>query len=589
MKKAAGWIALCCLAALACSKGGKPAPADDGPRDVEVEEKDDGPPYFEDVTAASGIQFAYRNGADAGHLTLLESLGGGVGLIDFDGDGLLDVFLTGGGHFGGPDKKQILGHPCRLYRNLGRGRFEDVTARVGLDALAGGKPWFYTHGVAVADIDNDGWPDLLVTGWGRLALFRNVPGEKGRRFRDVTREAGLTDDLWSTSAAFGDLDGDGRPDLYVTHYVDWSFANHPRCPGYVPDRPVAVCSPKAFKALPHTLYRNDGGAFRDASREFGLHRDGKGLGVLIADLDEDGRPDVFVANDTSGNFLYLNRGGRLEESALARGVAYSGHGHAQGSMGVDCADYDGTGRFSLFVTNFQLEAHALYRNEGRGLFQYASEAAGIAAVGFTYVGFGTGFLDLDRDGAEDLLLVNGHITEHPPPPSEYKQRPILFRNLGRSGGGPARFRDVSARGGPFFQVRRVGRGVALGDLDNDGRTDAVISHTNEPAVVLRNVSDDNHHWLGVRLVGKPNRDAVGAVLTLEVQGRKLVRQVKGGGSYLSAGDPRVLFGLGTAGRVGRLTVRWPSGKSQTWDGLASDRYWELEEGAAAAKEARRGR
>jgi enediyne biosynthesis protein E4 len=583
------WVAaaFCCLAVLACARKDEPAPPPGSP-EPGAEPAPDGPPYFEDVTAGSGMSMIYRNGDEAGQLTLLESLGGGVGLIDYDRDGLLDIFLTGGGYFDGPDRDQIKGHPCKLYRNLGDWKFEDVTAAVGLDRLAGGQPWFYTHGVAVADYDNDGWPDLLVTGWGRLALFHNVPdGKGGRRFEERAHEAGLTSSLWSTSAAWGDLNGDGWPDLYVTHYVDWSFQNHPPCPGYRPDKAVAVCSPKTFQPLADVLYLNNGdGTFRDASREAGLRPDGKGLGVLIADLDEDGKPDVYVANDTTANFLYLNRGGRLEEVGLHRGVAYGGRGEPQGSMGVDAADYEGSGRFSLFVTNFQLEAHALYRNRGAGQFYHSSDAAGITAIGTTFVGFGTGFFDFDRDGAEDLLIVNGHITEHPAPPSEYKQRPVLFRNLRRESAPLAvvRFQDVSARGGPFFAVPRVGRGVAFGDLDNDGRTDVVISHTNEPAVLLRNVCDNGHHWLGVGLVGKPNPDAVGAVLTLEVGGEKLVRQIKGGGSYLSAGDPRVLFGLGPAREVTRLTVRWPSGRTQTWDQLGVDRYWKLVEGEAAATE-----
>lgn len=576
------------LIALACSKKSETPVGESDPTVPAGTDGDSRESYFEDVTGASGINMSYRNGEEAGHLTLLEAMGGGVGLIDYDRDGLLDLFLTGGGYFDGPTKTEIKGHPCKLYRNLGGWRFEDVTEAVGLGRLSGGQPWFYTHGAAIADYDNDGWPDLLVTGWGRLAVFHSVPNEKGGRyFQEVTREAGLTDSLWSMSAAWGDLDGDGFLDLYVTHYVDWSFANHPRCPGYVPQTPFAVCSPKNFNALPHTLYRNTGkGSFRDASEEFGLRRDGKGLGVLIADLDEDGKPDIYVANDTSGNFLYLNRGGRFEEVAFPRGVAYSSHGREQGSMGVDAADFDGSGRFSLFVTNYQLEAHALYRNGGRGQFRHVSDAAGIAAIGYTYVGFGTGFLDFDRDGAEDLFIANGHITPHPPPPSEHKQQPILFRNLRKemSANAIARFQDVSARGGPFFRVKRIGRGAAFGDLDNDGRTDIVVSHTNEPVVLLRNAVDNGHRWLGAVLVGKPNPDAIGAVVSLEVQGEKLVRQVKGGGSYLSSNDHRVLFGLGTAMDVKSLTVRWPSGRTQTWENLAIDRYWKLTEGEPAATE-----
>src|SRR4051794_28332032 len=293
---------------------GRPQPAAPPPAG-----KDDpaGPDWFEEITAASGIHFTYTNGEkDANHLSILESLGGGVGLIDYDGDGLLDVFLPGGGGFEGPDKKTIVGFPSKLYRNLGGGKFRDVTAEAGLDKLAGGRPWFYTHGVAVADYDRDGWPDLLVTGWGAVALFHNVPADpadpkKGRRFEDVTAKAGLDQGItWTTSAAFADLDGDGSPDLYLCQYVDWSWANNPPCTydGKTPD----VCPPKNFSGLPHKVFRNDGkGGFVDATAEAGLDPGGpnrsKGLGVLIVDVDGDGKPDIYVANDTVDNFLYLNK------------------------------------------------------------------------------------------------------------------------------------------------------------------------------------------------------------------------------------------------------------------------------------------
>ncbi len=573
--------------------------------------------YFEDVTAGSGLDFTYHNGEEAQLYTILESLGGGVALLDYDGDGLLDIFLTGGGYFDGPDKKDIKGHPCKLFKNLGGFKFRDVTAQVGLDRLADRAPWFYTQGCAVADYDNDGWPDLLVTGWGRLALFHNEPdGNGGRRFREVTRQAQLHDTLWSTSAAWADLDGDGFPDLYVCHYVNWSWANNPPCKDYQNQKHPDVCPPKAFEGLPDILYRNNGdGTFTDISNQAGLRvpradaaydklthlspaarehlrradrqKDyGKGLGVLIVDLDGDGKPDIYVANDTSGNFLYLNRGGgRFEEVAAERGVAYDDAGTTTGSMGVDAADYNGTGTLSLFVANYQNEAHALYRNLGGGRFLHSSRSAGLSALGLTYVGFGAGFLDFDLDGNEDLFISNGHVVHRPPPPAEVKQLPLLLRNLRRPGDKPhaVRFENVSAKAGPYFQVRHLGRGAALGDLDNDGRTDIVLNPQNEPAVLLRNRHDTGHHWLGIELVGQPYRDAIGARLELEVGGEKLVRAVKGGGSYLSSGDRRVNFGLGTNTTAGRLTVRWPSGKTQTWDGLAVDGYWRLTEGEPQAQ------
>ena len=371
------------------------------------------------MTPGSGIDFVHRNGEEAGLATILESLGGGVALIDYDGDGLLDVFCTGGGYFDGPDKKAIKGHPCKLYANLGGFKFRDVTAEVGLDRLEGGAPWFYTHGAAVADYDNDGWPDLLVTGYGRLALFHNTPDGRGqRRFVDVTRQAGLNDTLWSTGAGWGDLDGDGLPDLYVCHYVNWSWANNPPCKDYRDQTRPDVCAPKLFEGLPHALYRNNGnGTFTEVGAAAGLQvprpadaystlahlgpegrerlqravRDkdyGKGLGVLIADLDDDGRLDIYVANDTSGNFVYLNRGrGHFEQVGAECGAGYDANGRPTGSMGVDAADYNGTGLLSLFVANYQNESHALYRNRGKGQFVHASQVAGITSLGLNYVGF----------------------------------------------------------------------------------------------------------------------------------------------------------------------------------------------------------
>jgi hypothetical protein len=543
---------------------------------------------FHDMTAQSGVDATYHNGQEAGHLAILESLGGGVALIDYDGDGLLDIFVTGGGYYDGPDKKEIKGYCNHLFKNLGNWKFKEVTKEVGLD-----QPLFYSHGCAVGDYNRDGWPDLLVTGWGRVVLYRNEPdGKGGRRFRDVTKEAKLTDELWSTSAAWADFDGDGFPDLYVCQYVNWSFKNNPRCGGYTASVKQDVCPPKQFQGLPHHLYRNNGdGTFTDVSKEAGLRPytgdknkeiPGKGLGVVVADLNEDGKPDIYVANDTVDNFLYINHSTpgkiRLDEVGLPSGVARDDRGIATGSMGTDVGDYDGRGRASIWVANYENELHSLFRNLGKDMFLFSTPASGIAAIGQLHVGFGTGFVDLDNDGLPDLMVANGHVIRHPTI-SPLKQRPVLMRNRGNG-----RFAEITRQGGEYFRTDHIGRGVAIGDLDNDGRPDMVISHVNEPVSVLRNVADTGNHWLGFRLEGKDRRDVVGAKIVVEVDGKKLTGFTKGGSSYMSARDQRLLFGLGKSSKIDKVTIAWPwTSKVQTWKGDLFgqvDGYWKLGEGKA---------
>lgn len=575
--------------------------------------------WFADMTKQSGVGFTYHNGEEAGHYAILESLGGGVGLIDFDQDGLLDIFFPGGGAFAGPDKKQIKGLPCRLYKNLGGWKFRDVTSEVIPDPIE-----FYSHGCAVADYDRDGWPDLLVTGYGRLALFHNEDdGHGGRKFREVTGPAGLAGKhIWTTSAAWGDLNGDGFPDLYVCQYVNWSFQNHPTCDGYTASVSRDICSPRQFDARPHALYRNNGnGTFTDVSKEAGLrvprlpadydgltyigddakkrlrHADrerdfGKGLGVVIIDVNDDRRPDIYVTNDTTEKFLYVNRSSgrqiQFEEVGFRAGVAMDDRGVPNGSMGVDAADYDGSGRPSFLVTNYENELPALYRNNSRDgslFFSYSTHSAGLANLGRNYVGFGAAFFDLDNDGWQDAVIANGHVIRHPVK-AGIRQRPVLLRNQGQ-GAAESRFDAITDQGGSYFQADHQGRGLAVGDLDNDGRLDLVISHVNEPVVLLRNESRSGNHWLGIDLVDRDHRDLVGTKITLQVEGRRLTSFAKGGSSYLSSGDRRHLFGLGKAERVGRLTVSWPSGTDQHWDNLKIDRYWRLIAGETTPEEVRR--
>ena len=549
----------------------EPAPA---PRAVEA-----GPAPFADVTPASGINFTYRNGEEAGHFAIIESLGGGVALFDFDGDGRLDVFLPGGGDYSG---KTVTGRPCKLYRNLGGCKFEDVSAAVGLDAVA----FPYSHGAAAFDYDRDGWPDLLVTGYNRLVLLHNEPdGKGGRRFVDVTKKAGLTDTLWSTSAAWGDLDGDGYPELYVARYGDWGFdTNHPTDCTYDGNK-RDVCPPRRFQPLRHSLYRNNrDGTFTDVSEKMKLRKDGRGIGAVLVDVDNDGRPDIYTANDTDDNFLYMNRGKpgelALEEVGLPAGVARDDRGTANGSMGIGVADFDRSGRASLLVTNYENELPALYKNrtEGRqARFTFDTLQSGISVIGPSYVSWGTGFFDLDHRGWEDLLIVSGHAIRFPTK-IDRRQKPVLLRNDGGT------FKPALATGWPYLGEAHNARGAAFGDLDNDGKMDVVVSHLNEPVVVLKNVAaTDGRHWVGVRMIGAKGADVVGGRVVIESAGGRQTRFAKGGGSYGSTSDPRHLFGLGADAKIDKATVYWPSGKVQAVTGLEPGAYWDVTEGQADAK------
>lgn len=540
----------------------------------------DGPPWFEDRTAGSGVNFVPHNGEEADQFTILESLGSGIALIDYDGDGRLDILGGGGGRFGGPKNTQLIGEPCKLFRNLGQWKFQDVTANVGLE-----RDWHYNHGFAVADFDRDGWPDFVVTGYGELLLFRNVPGPNGqRRFEEVSKSLKLLDASWSTSAGWGDVNGDGWPDLYVCHYVDWSFENNPSCTGYKIGIPRDVCAPQRFKPLMHSLFLNEKGlGFREVGADHGFKATGCGLGVVIADMNADAKPDIYVANDASDNFLYFNREGKLVESASQAGVAGDESGRYNGSMGTDVADYDGVGRASIWVTNFQAEPHALYRNLGHAApkeaFDHQSRAAGIASIGTHLVGFGTAFLDADGDGWNDIVVSHGHVIRNPNLGSTFRQKPVLFRNVSRNG--RRVFEDVSARGGDYFRKPELGRGLAVGDLDNDGRSDLVVSHTNAPVALLRG-SFGESSWIGVRLKGKGHRDVVGSTVVLELGNRKLTQFAKGGGSYLSANDDRHLFRFDPSEKPSRITVKWSWGATQTWESLTPSAYWELREGVNEA-------
>ncbi|MFM7075014.1 MAG: CRTAC1 family protein, partial [Planctomycetaceae bacterium] len=523
-----------------------------------------------------GIDAVYRNGAEADHCSILESLGGGAGWIDYDRDGWLDLVATGGGDI--TADRRILGRPAVLYRSQGGRAFREVAATAGIAADG-----LYSHGVAVGDHDNDGFPDLLVTGYGVPLFFRN---QGDGTFAAAPSPAG-DDGRWSSSAGWADLDGDGVLDLYLARYVDWSFANHPVCGPKATVRDV--CPPRSFSGLADSLYLGDGaGGFREDSAAAGLRADGKGLGVLLADLDVDGDVDIYVANDTTDNFLYINDGrARFEENGLVSGTALDDQGVPNGSMGIDLCDFNRDGLPDLWVTNFEREWFALYRNEGRGNFLHVSRRYGITDIGGLFVGFGTVCDDFDADGHVDIAVTDGHVVKFPDA-SPLLQDPLYLHFDGD------RFRRAPAAAGSYFAGPHMGRGMAAGDYDRDGDLDLAVSHVGEPLEVLENRATSAGRSVLVRLVGtRSSRDAVGA--RVEVVGVEPAPslQVTGGASYLSHSDRRLHVVLPTGGGAARLRVRWPAGGVEEAAIPADATEITLVEGAAdgfhpdASQEARR--
>ncbi len=512
---------------------------------------------FVDLSATSGMEGAYRNGESTNNKSIVESLGGGVGAIDFDRDGNLDILLPGGGEI--ESGQPLTGHPTTLWRNLGNWEFVSCANQAGVSDSK-----FYTHGVVAGDVNQDGFTDFLLTGYGGLQLFINQ-GDGTFLYQDHIW--GVNDNRWSSSAAFADFNSDGLLDLYVAYYVDWSWQNHPRC--LSANRSDSdVCAPGDFRPLPDSLYigtehRN----FREATAEAGLLPDGKGLGVIACHLDDNEGIDIYVANDTTNNFLYLNAGGgSFQERGLIAGVAVDGEGTPNGSMGLALVDFNQNSLPDIWVTNYESEPFGLYQNIGDGRFLFATNRAGVNRIGDLFVGFGTVAADLDLDGDEDIVVANGHVIQKPQR-TTVAQYPLLLESTSYGfDGPPQQFERATFPQQSYFGNKHRGRGLIAADLDSDGDLDLVFTHINHPPAILRNDTPPHGKLLSLELVGTAsNRDAIGAQVTLRTKNRIAAKQIVGGGSYLSQNPYIVNLTVLTNENIESIEIKWPSGIKQVID------------------------
>jgi len=525
-------------------------------------------PIFTDITKDAGITWSQFSGESPDRF-LIETMGGGVAFLDFDGDGLQDIFFVNGGET--PHGKSPMPLHNALYRNLGNGKFEDVTAKAGIGQID-----FYGMGVTVGDFDNDGHPDIFITGFPHCALFHNNGKDT---VTDVTDKAGVKNiGRWAASAAWFDYDRDGFLDLVVTNYVKLSFDEAKRC---AVNGVRSYCEQTAYQGMPLTLFHNNhDGTFTDVSAQSGLDKlVGRALGIVTIDINDDGWPDLFVARDASPNLLLMNEhDGTFEDRAVDSEVAYDADGLAKAGMGVDAADINGDGKPDFVVTNFNDQYHSLFVSGSGALYQDKTVSSHIASFTKQFLGWGVKFFDFDNDGNPDLMFVNGHINqviETTRTDVKYKEPPLLLR----AKPGPV-FENVGEPAGSVFQNQYLGRGLALGDFDNDGDVDAVFTCLNDHPVLLRNNIGSNNPWIGFELQGTvSNRDAIGAKLTITDGPRHFVRWIVSGSSYLSSHDKRVIVGLGSSasGKTVNLEIRWPNGAVEKFTNLQLRQYHKIVE------------